>query len=211
AQRWVDAVQSPTCTQNGDLVFFGRHQIGSASYRWVVARVSPENDSIYLVAGGGNASCPQDGVAGAITLSGDFSRLTSWGDTLYWVERAGGSCANARRLLRKAWPTSSERRTYQVSTIDTLDGSTDSDYFDLHFSPVPSPGFYMNATRRGDRFMLWFDLQTRRRDTILACLSGPCCEYDLSDYVQPSAPNFPYLVLRGGTILYRAGGGGELR
>ncbi|MCX8112507.1 MAG: hypothetical protein N3E49_04835 [Bacteroidia bacterium] len=211
SQRWLDQVRSPTCTSNGDLVFFGQHWVTSTDSRWIIARIAPERDSIHLVVGGGNSPCPQDGVGGAATLSGDFSRITSWGDTLYWVERAGSGCLNAQRLLRKAWPTNpTERRIYQVQTIDTLDGSSASNYYDIQFSPVPSPGFYMNATRGSDRLMLWYDLQTRRRDTILACLASSCCDYDLSDYVQPSAPTFPYVVLRGGAIIYRSGSS-ELR
>ncbi|MCX7652783.1 MAG: hypothetical protein N2200_07960 [Bacteroidia bacterium] len=210
-QPWTNLIGSVTCTSNGDIVFFAQHRISSSQTRWVLVRVSPEKDSSFIVAGGGNLACPQDGVGSGVTLSGDFSRITSYGDTLYWVERSGTSCTNARRILRKAWPTTIERRTYQVQTIDTLDGSTDSDYYDVHFISVPSPGLYMNSIRGTERFMLWYNILNRQRDTILACLHSSCCEYDLSDFVRPDPPPFPYVVLRSGIILYRTGGGGEIR
>ncbi|MDW8057949.1 MAG: hypothetical protein RMJ57_06710, partial [Bacteroidia bacterium] len=210
-QMWTSVVRLPTCTQNGDIVFFASHRISASGFRWVIARISPERDSVYLVAGGGNSSCPQDGVGSAVTLSGDFSHITSRGDTLYWVERAGVGCANARRLLRKAWPTTSDRRIYEVRTIDTLDGNANSDYFNLEYSDVPSSGLYMNATRSSSSFMLWYDLTTRRRDTLLMCAQGLCCKYGLSDYVQPPAPHSPYVVLRSGVVLFGGGGGREIR
>jgi|GEM_PF-1429217 len=206
SQLWMSNPTSFTWTQKGDLVGFVRHRTGLSAYRWVLVRVAPEQDSTFIVAGGGNDDCPTSNgstLAGNTTSPG-FSTITSDGDTLYWVQSVGSPCAAQPRLLWKAWPTDPQRRSYQVQVIDTLDPTNVSTYSAPTFSRVPERGLYLAATRGTNHFLLWYNLATKTRDTLLACLEGPCCEYDLSDYVQMNELPVPYVVLRSGAVVFRA-------
>ncbi|MCS7188271.1 MAG: hypothetical protein NZ933_00545 [Bacteroidia bacterium] len=201
-QKWVlNMPRSFTVTEYGDIVGIVGTLTFSAGggYTHFLARIDSKRDSIVFVAGGQhNSSCSQDGIGFSAALAGFPSNLTSEGDTLYWVESNPNPQGCEGPLLRKAWPVSSDRRFYEVLSIDTLEGGI---YQEINFSRVPKRGLYMAVESMGRAYLLWYDLADRTVDTLLRCADlNRCCQYGLSEYIVSSF--YPFVVLRGGNIIY---------
>ncbi|MEN2993104.1 MAG: hypothetical protein ABDH91_06085 [Bacteroidia bacterium] len=186
-------------TENGDLVGF----ISGSTGRIRLVRIDPLRDSALFVAGGGtNSPCPNDGQGTQATFTASLpgNPLVSEGDTIYWLERVtcGGQ---ASWRLRRAWPTTPERKTYAVQTLYNFPDR--SGYNLLAFGRVPQRGLYIAAELGLLEFgILWFDLASQRVDTLIGCLDPPCCAYELSDWVrEPSIPASG-AVMRSGVLLY---------